>query len=298
MTQELAPSESMTLTAWFQEQPTTTEYTTQMGLELLLNKNQLLKRVRGEFANNPSIANAFIGLMDQHEIDISFGFDLLTQIALHRRASLSTLVGLLRHHFKDESMASQRTADMLLRCAQAGLVTWLEISEEFVAEFVISAEVQEELDRFQYPLPMVIQPAKLHVNTDSAYLTVSQDSVILKKNHHDDDICLDHINRVNAIPLAINHDVARMVQNKWRNLDKRKPNETEQDFRKRKKAFEKYDRTARHVMGVLGQCTDRIYLTHKYDKRGRTYCQGYHVNYQGAPWNKAVIELADKELIT
>jgi hypothetical protein len=38
-------------------------------------------------------------------------------------------------------------------------------------------------------------------------------------------------------------------------------------------------------------------LTHKYDKRGRIYCQGYPVNYQGALWNKAVIQLAAKEIV-
>ena len=37
-------------------------------------------------------------------------------------------------------------------------------------------------------------------------------------------------------------------------------------------------------------------LNHKYDKRGRTYCQGYHVNYQGTPWNKAVVEFSHKEI--
>jgi len=39
-------------------------------------------------------------------------------------------------------------------------------------------------------------------------------------------------------------------------------------------------------------------LTHKYDKRGRCYSQGYHVNPQGNDWNKAVIEFAEKEPVT
>lgn len=296
MTQELAASERMTVSSWYQHQPELTAYNTQMGLELLLNKNQLLKRVRGEFTNHGPTADSLIEAMNQYEIPTKFGFDMLTQMALHKRASLPTIVGVLRHHFEGAN-ASQKTADMMLRCEAAGLVTWLDASEEFLTEFLISNEVQEELDRFQYPLPMVLPPAKVTKNTDSAYLTVQKDSLILKKNHHEDDICLDHINRVNAIPLAINHDVAHMIKNKWRNLDKCKPGETHEEFRQRKKAFEKYDRTAKHVINVLGQCTDRIYLTHKYDKRGRIYCQGYHVNYQGAPWNKAVIELADKEFI-
>jgi DNA-directed RNA polymerase len=42
---------------------------------------------------------------------------------------------------------------------------------------------------------------------------------------------------------------------------------------------------------------NRFYLTHRYDKRGRTYAQGYHVNTQGNCWNKAVIELADEEVV-
>jgi DNA-directed RNA polymerase len=50
-------------------------------------------------------------------------------------------------------------------------------------------------------------------------------------------------------------------------------------------------------MEHLAVADDRFYLTNKYDKRGRTYSQGYHVNPQGADWNKGVIELADKELI-
>ena len=72
--------------------------------------------------------------------------------------------------------------------------------------------------------------------------------------------------------------------------------ETRADFEKRRRAFEKYDRTAKDVIGLLQQEGSEFYLTHKYDKRGRTYCQGYHVTYQGAPWNKAVIEFADQEV--
>jgi DNA-directed RNA polymerase len=43
---------------------------------------------------------------------------------------------------------------------------------------------------------------------------------------------------------------------------------------------------------------NEFYLTHRYDKRGRCYAQGYHVNPQGNDWNKAVIELAEKEVVT
>lgn len=260
----------------------------QMELERLFNKNQTLTRIRKEFTAYPQ----FIEQMEKHHIPVPFGFDLLTQMALHKRCDLPTLVSILNTHFNNV----QLTTDMLLKCAEADLVDWSTTLRIFIVKFTVSADVQEELDRFQYPLPMVVPPMAVTNNRETGYMT-SRGSVILKKNHHEDDVCLDHINAMNAIKFCINQDTAVMVKNQWRDLDKPKQGETKENFEKRKRAFEKYDTTAKEVMEFLLQQGNEFYLTHKYDKRGRIYCQGYHVNYQGAPWNKAVIELADKEIV-
>ena len=111
------------------------------------------------------------------------------------------------------------------------------------------------------------------------------------------DLCLDHLNRMNAIPLTLNTKTAELIDNEWKDLDRRKPNESASDYEKRVKAFERYDDSSKDVMHALQGIRTTFWLTHKYDRRGRVYCQGYHVNYQGNPWNKAVIEFADKELI-
>lgn len=260
----------------------------QVKLEQLFNKNQLIPRIKQEFMDSPEFAKH----MEMHNIPIPFGFDLLVQMALHKRTDLPTMIGLTRHHFND----SQVTADMILRACEVDLVDWDSVTRKLIVKFLISDDVQEELDRFQYPLPMVVPPKEIKSNSDNGYM-MSRGSVILRKNHHNDDVCLDHLNRVNAIKFTINKTTALMVKNEWRNLDKPKPGEKKEDFQRRKKAFEKYDRTAKAVIDLLQELSDDFYLTHKYDKRGRIYCQGYHVNYQGAPWNKAVIELADKEMI-
>lgn len=269
-----------------------TELLKQVELEKLFNKNQTLSRIRREFTECDDFD--FPKYIDHMAIPVDFGLDLLVQIALHKRADLSTMVGLLRHHFKDASSPAQSCADMLLKAAMADLVTWNAAYQQFIVIYTISQDVQDELDRFQFPLPMVIPPRTVRKNTDNGYV-LGAGSLLLRDNHHNDDICLDHINRVNQIPLAIDHDTATMIKNRWRNLDKAKEGESREDFEKRKRAFEKYDRTTKDVIAELGDHSGRFYLTHKYDKRGRTYCQGYHVNYQGAPWNKAVICLADKE---
>lgn len=259
----------------------------QIELEKLYNKNQLIPRIRAEFIGCKDFN--FPEYIKQCGIPQMFGFDLLTQMALHKRTSLSTLIGVLRHHFDD----SQLTADMIYKAAQCDLVDYDVTLRQFIVMFEISADVQEELDKFQFPLPMIVPPAKVENNKQTGYLT-SWGSIILRNNHTDDDVCLDHINRMNAVRFTINKDTAAMVHNKWKNLDKPKEGESKADFERRKKAFAKYDRTAKDVIALL---PEEFNLTHKYDKRGRGYCQGYHVTYQGAPWNKAVIEFADKERV-
>ena len=42
---------------------------------------------------------------------------------------------------------------------------------------------------------------------------------------------------------------------------------------------------------------NRFYETHKVDKRGRLYSIGYHLNTQGSAFQKAMIELADEEIV-
>lgn len=265
----------------------------QIELEKLYNKNQVMKRLRAEF-----LIPEVIEHLEKNEIPLDFGIDLLCQMVLHKRANLETLVGLLHKHFGDTRTALQDCADMLLKAAQANLIDWHELAQKFVIRIDVTDDVRRDLDRFQYPLPLIVPPKEVKQNRDTGYYT-SGGSIILKKNHHEDDVCLDHINRVNRIKFRLNPDTAIMVKNQWRNLDKPKECESKEEFEARKKAFEKYDTVSREVMeGILALSEDSgFWLTHRYDKRGRTYAQGYHVNPQGTPWNKAVVELWNQEVV-
>lgn len=274
----------------------------QIEMEQLFSKNQLIPRIREEFENKPDGKGLdFKTHMLKHGIQEDFGFDLLVQMSLHKRANLPTLVGLLRSHFTSEfdphpHLTSQRTTDAILEAAKADLVDWRPALHQFVVRYDISPDVQADLDRYQYPLPMVVPPQELKTNHDTGYYT-SRNSVILRHNYHDDDVCLDHLNHANSLKFRLNQKVAITIRNRWRNLDKPKQDEEYSEYQKRVKAFAKYNKTAHDVLDHLGLSTGgEFWLTHKYDKRGRSYCQGYHVNYQGTPWNKAVIEFANQEI--
>lgn len=262
----------------------------QMNMEKLFSKNQLLPRIRAEFTNSDVQLKAF---MEAKDIDPDFGFDLLVQMVLHKRVTVSVLVGILRKHFEN----SQQTMDEIQKCAEADLIDWSPLTEQFIMRIDISADVKEELERYQYPLPMIVEPKTIKKNTDTGYL-VTKGSVILKNNHHDDDVCLDHLNRMNRIRFRLNHTTASLIQNEWKNLDKPKEDEDHASWQRRVRQFEKYDRTCRDIFVHAEIAGGGFYLTHKYDKRGRSYSQGYHINYQGNTWNKAVIEFEEGEFIT
>lgn len=264
----------------------------QIRLEQLFNKNQLHKRIREEFVKANSPEMPFIEVMEANEIPHTFGFAFLVQMALHKRAPVAAIVGVMRRYCD----TIQETANMIRKCVEAELVTYNQDLRVLITNFIIPDDVQAELDRFQFPLPMVVPPRQITNNKTSGYL-MSGASVILKDNHTDDDVCLDHLNRVNAVPFTINHTVVKMVKNSWKNLDCIKPGETKADYERRLKAFDKFDRTSKDVIGILTALSEKHYLTHRYDKRGRTYCMGYHIDYQGNPWNKAITELVDKEIV-
>lgn len=261
----------------------------QLEIERLYNSNQLMPRLRAEFAkcDKPN----FLEIMKLKGIPQDFGLDAMAQICLHKRADMATMVGVLWHHLKD----SQATANMLLKCAEADLLEWNVQLSIFIVMANITQDVQDELDRYQFPMPMVIEPRELLSNTDTGYIDI-QESVVLN-SRHDDDVCLDHLNRLNKIKFVVNTDVVKFVKNEWRNLDRPKDGESFAEYQERKRAFKKYDKTAKDVISLITDEADHFYLTHRYDFRGRTYDQGYHIHYQGNDWNKACIEFADKEMV-
>lgn len=260
----------------------------QLMLEQIYDKNQLMPRVRQAFKDCERAS--FEQVMNALGIPSKFGFDMLAQMAVRKRANVPTLVGSLRHHCD----SAQEVANLLEIAVANNLIEWSSRDQQFIVIFGIAESLQAELDRFQFPLPMVIPPEPVEDNLDTGYLS-GRSSVILRDNHTDDDVCLDHLNRLNQTAFTINLDVAQTIQNKWRNIDKKKDDETWEDFKKRQKAFQKYDRVAKDVIQLLLKEGNELYLTHRYDKRGRSYCMGFHITYQGTDWNKAVLELAAKE---
>ena len=178
------------------------------------------------------------------------------------------------------------------------------------ANYTTTNECKAELANVMYALPMVVEPVKVrnHVNNrGSGYLLTKHDSLILNGKWYEGSICREYLDTVNSVQLCLNHDVIELFEHKLDKqsiIDKVILNNAINGTNTNPETAAKQAEDNWHLM--LKQTTvgtklleGRVfYLTHKYDTRGRCYAQGYHFNYQGDSYCKAMIELANTELIS
>ena len=258
---------------------------TQQNLETLFSKHQLLPVLREQFGE----------IAEQYPIeeDKPMVAEMLAQIYLHRQADVITMVGILSPKYGEP----QEVADKLLLFCEFDYVDFQESTGKFLVKYDVSEDVTTMLERYQYPLPMVVAPEILEDNFDTGYHTIKGLTILNGSGFFKDkDICLDHLNRANSVALTLDIDVITSEEGK---LDKPVQNkgETYSDFTKRRKQIHNFYNTSVDVMESINMLSDKLYMTHKYDRRGRCYASGYHVNTQGTDYHKAVLQLANKETI-
>jgi len=109
-------------------------------------------------------------------------------------------------------------------------------------------------------------------------------------NHHDQPICLSHLNKMNRIPLTLSVPLLEELNEKP-TFDFITEDQEEQWIAYREQCLHKYVQTVREL-------DNKFYLVHKYDTRGRCYALGYHMSTQGTSFKKAIVQLYHKEIIT
>jgi hypothetical protein len=136
---------------------------------------------------------------------------------------------------------------------------------------------------------MVCVPLDLSNNYDSGYLSVKESLILGKGNHHDGNICIDVLNTINKVALKL--DTAFLLQ------VEEEPT-FELDTAEKRDMWLNFKSQSAIMYALMHSLGNEFYLTHKVDKRGRIYSQGYHLNTQGTAFKKAMIELANEEVIT
>ena len=243
-------------------------------LEESLNKNQLIPRLREEVATIPDI-NKFINT-DNKDIYL----DILAQMALYKRATVPTLVGLIYN--------PSRKLETILNCLKElaendFLDCQLNNNNSYmvIVKYVVDYNTQRELDMYCYPVPLLLEPETITNSNKNGYHYTYKGSVVLQHKTNKD-INLDVINISNKIRYCINTSVLNNLKNTW-NLPKG--------------LLGRFESALNDLSKIYLSNNNTFYLTNKYDFRGRLYCQGYHFTTQGNDYQKAMLEFADKEVL-
>jgi hypothetical protein len=219
---------------------------------------------------------------------------MLVEVAHCQHAELFTsvsakLAGALG--WTDKPDAIKTMAEMLAIIADTDAY---DIKRNEVNSFVIKSRMQfsTELTQFientMYLPPMLVEPHEVKTNIDTGYLTLKDSLVLGKGNFHTGDLCLDAINIANSVKLKLDTAFVSKVEM----LCTFKVKEQEQLDQ-----FNTFKKNSYKLMSLLATNGNEFWLTHRVDKRGRLYSQGYHVHTQSNAFGKSCIEFADEEVV-
>ena len=194
--------------------------------------------------------------------------------------------------FSDKPAAVATMAEVLAVVCETDAYDILKESDQASLMLVSNIPLSEELQAYvlnsRFLPPMVCEPNPVKHNRMSGYLTHNDSLVLGKGNHHDGDLCLDVINLQNSVPLKLNQEF--LLTNELQ------PN-FEITSQPQDDQWRQFKQQAHEMWLLMLQQGNRFWFTHKVDKRGRLYSIGYQINTQGNQFQKAMIELADEELV-
>lgn len=158
---------------------------------------------------------------------------------------------------------------------------------EVVSNFTLEEHTLQKIENMKYLPPMICKPDKITRNYQSAYLTKNESVILGKGNHHNKYIALDAINIANSIELSLD---------KWV-LTQKEKSKKPLDTTEKKDNFNRMVTSSKAVYNEIYHSGNKFYFEWKYDKRGRMYSTGYHINIQSTEYKKALINLANPQII-
>lgn len=260
--------------------------------ELAIIETELDNYLNQEYWESKNARLAIIKAMDRQSVIL----DVLVQTVLIAQDYIPLISVCSAKQIKGMGKQDSATTvgEILSVIDKTDLILWdLENKSIIIkSNILLSDELNNRL-KLQCTLPpLLYTPRVLRHNNSCAYLSIPKDSLILgdKENQHNDFICLDTLNTLNSQALCLDLDICYKFYKEFN------ANPSTEDYTTQKKT---YDDCKEQFDFFVSKIQDRvIYFTHKFDKRGRVYSQGYQMNTQGTSFDKACINLKTKEYVT
>lgn len=262
-------------------------YELQLGLEATYNKNQQVPKIsllikESEIIPEPDEDDE--ESLEQYNMVVN----LLTQLAIRKRIPVEVALGIIR------GSSDLETASMIIEyCVESGLATHQD--DTLIVAVELSHEVEQEIRLHMYPPPLVVEPKKLKNNKDTGYY-IGTGSVMTRGSHTSKDVCLDVLNILNSF--RYNLDLGVLAHSsKFKAIIKRKPDQSLHNYNKAVRQWTIFDSETRQLIDLYYK-DKNLWFTHAYDRRGRFYCRGYHINYQGVEWAKAIVQFTPQLIMS
>lgn len=248
----------------------------QLLIEELSNKWATNKVLKEHILANKKLLDK-IGEVTQEEMDAYI--TAISYMMLYKRQPISVVVGVMLSKYSKEF-----SIQILESCVEKGIFEYYKDNQVLFCKFMLDSKTATMVDRFQYPLPMVVKPKKVKHNFDCPYLLSKSKSIVLRSNM-EEDVNLDVINLLNSIEYSVNKEV-------YNNLEM----VTKEGTAKNQYQLNRLKENVKDVTGVF-EGYHHFYLTWSYDKRGRIYDNGYLIHIQGVDYQKAIVNFAKYELL-
>ena len=249
-----------------------------------------------EYINGAYYDAKMARLKQLQNMDVSaLVMDMLVGVAYCQKPELFTSATsqmASRLKFSDKTEAILTVAEMLAVLCKTDAFDILKENKN--ASLMVQSRIPlpeklvEFIDNSQFLPPMVCEPLELTHNYSSGYLTHNDSLILGSGNHHDGDICLDVLNTMNKVALKLDTDFLSSVEEE--------PT-FELDNQEKEDSWAHFKRQSYKFYNLMAAQGNNFYFCHKVDKRGRIYSHGYHINTQGSAFKKAMLELANEELI-
>jgi len=155
------------------------------------------------------------------------------------------------------------------------------------SHYSLDQEVQDFIAKTMYLPPMICKPKKWTTNSNGGNLNGSGSVILGAINHHQREQALDTLNTIQNIPWELNSHMLEIDETPSKPLN----------TADKMDQFNIMKINSKYVYDKMLSLGNKFYFPWKYDKRGRMYSQGYHVNLQSTSYKKAILQFHNKELL-
>lgn len=266
--------------------------------------NEYEYEAQGEVRTREDLVEVHDTLLNSDLVELMYR--LLTPVVHKGEVTLQQGVGSIVGSFSGMSSMSRQLKAANLLIERTPFIT-VDITKGGEYGYLVSQIELDESEKLalsqqSVALPSLVPLRKLRNNSSIGYRTFRK-SVVMGGKHHNFDMCLNHLNKRNRVAFKLDPEiVGRVLKGVLGTFDptpkynkKTAKTETAVEVEERKNAWLALYAHYSDKVKAIG--TNTFYFGHRRDNRGRTYCEAYHLNYQGSDEQKASISLAHEEVI-